>query len=369
MGLSSRLIAVPLGERTYEIEVGSGNLGGLGGFLLARGRPGHAVIIVDETVRRLYGKSAAASLVQAGIRADLLAVPPGEPTKSVAQADSLWQKLFELDADRQTWIVAVGGGVVGDLAGFVAATYARGLSFVQVPTTLLAQVDSSVGGKVGVNLPGGKNLVGAFWQPRGVLCDVSTLATLPDREYRAGLAEVVKMAVILDPAFLGWLEQNLSDLVVRDAEALGHVVAACCGIKARVVTDDERERTGARAVLNYGHTFAHAFESVAGYGSILHGEAVAIGMDCAARLAERLGRVDRPFVERQRALLLGLGLPVEPPQLDAGAVLSAMSHDKKTEHGELVFILPLRLGEVERVRGVEPAEVRAVLIPESGGVS
>jgi hypothetical protein len=208
-------------------------------------------------------------------------------------ADRLWQELLELEADRNTVVVAVGGGVVGDLAGFVAATYARGVPFFQVPTTLLAQVDSSVGGKVGVNLPGAKNMVGAFWQPLGVLIDTEVLNTLPDREYRAGLAEVVKYGVILDAEFFAYLEDHVDDLNRRRADVLRPVIARCCRLKADVVEQDERETAGRRAVLNYGHTFGHAIEAETGYGDFLHGEAVSIGMLCASRLAERLGRIPR----------------------------------------------------------------------------
>ena len=288
-------------------------------------------------------------------------VGEGETSKSIAVAQTLWQKLLELGADRKTIVVAVGGGVIGDLAGFVAATYARGLPFVQVPTTLLAQVDSSVGGKTGVNLPGAKIMVGAFWQPRCVLIDVQTLKTQRERDYRAGLAEVVKYGVILDADFFAVLEKEVPALLGRRHGTLSTVVAHCCELKAQVVEQDEREETGLRAVLNYGHTFCHALEAVAGYGELLHGEGVSIGMMCAARLAQRLGRVDETFVTRQRALLLALGLPVVLPKLDREALLRAMSHDKKTEHGHLRFVLPTKLGHVELVSDVEADKVRAVL--------
>jgi 3-dehydroquinate synthase len=258
-------------------------------------------------------------------------------------------------------MVAVGGGVIGDLAGFVAATFARGLPFVQVPTTLLAQVDSSVGGKVGINLAGGKNMVGAFWQPAGVLIDTAVLSTLSDREYRAGLAEVVKYGVILDAAFFAYLEGHAAELAARDAEVLRHVIARSCQLKASVVERDEREQSGLRAVLNYGHTFCHALETVTGYGKYLHGEAVAIGMLCASRLAERLGRVDKTFTERQQKLLETLGLPVDFPAVDHDSLLHAMSHDKKVEHGRLRFVLPTRMGHVELVGDVAQEDVRAAL--------
>ncbi len=292
---------------------------------------------------------------------DILSIEPGETAKSVETADVLWQKLLDIGADRKTLVVAVGGGVVGDLAGFIAATFARGLSFVQIPTTLLAQVDSSVGGKVGINLPGAKNMVGAFWQPRGVLIDTAVLSTLPEREYRAGLAEVVKYGVILDEEFFAYLESHVTELRARQDDVLRHIVARSCRLKANVVSADEREETGLRAVLNYGHTFCHAFETLTGYGQLLHGEAVAIGMTCAARLAERLGRVDGEFSRRQQELLLALGLPTQPPRLEPGEVISVMARDKKASGGKLRFILPTHLGHVELVGNVPDADVRAAL--------
>jgi 3-dehydroquinate synthase len=250
---------------------------------------------------------------------------------------------------------------VGDLAGFVAATFARGLAFVQIPTTLLAQVDSSVGGKVGVNLPGAKNMVGAFWQPRGVLIDTAVLATLPEREYRAGLAEVVKYGVILDAEFFSYLESHVTELQARQDDVLREVVARSCQLKADVVKADEREETGLRAVLNYGHTFCHAFETLTGYGQLLHGEGVSIGMTCAARLAERLARVDGAFVRRQFELLTALGLPTVAPPLDADEVLAVMARDKKAAAGKLRFVLPTQLGHVELVGGIAESDVRAAL--------
>ncbi|MBU4399195.1 MAG: 3-dehydroquinate synthase, partial [Planctomycetes bacterium] len=277
--------------------------------------------------------------------------------------------------DRRSVVAAVGGGVVGDLAGFVAATFARGLRFMQVPTSLLAQVDSSVGGKVGINLPEAKNIVGGFHQPIGVLVDIATLSTLPDREYLAGLAEAVKYGAALDAEFFGFLEQNAAVIVERKEEVLVSVVARCCRLKAEVVERDEREENGLRAVLNFGHTFGHAFEMISplplGEGPgvraasirapLLHGEAVAVGMICAARLAERLGRVDASYTDRLRALLQTFGLPVEPPKLDPQRVLDAMMHDKKVQDGRLRFVLPSRLGHVELVEDVAPVEVQAAM--------
>ncbi|HJS06816.1 MAG TPA: 3-dehydroquinate synthase, partial [Pirellulales bacterium] len=313
--IDAKTVRVNLAERAYDIVIGAGNLGHVGHFVARLGLR-RAAIITDVRVEKPHGVAVAGSLSGAGVQVDVLVVDEGENSKSIAVADMLWQKLLKLGADRKTAIVAVGGGVVGDLAGFVAATYARGLPFVQVPTTLLAQVDSSVGGKTGVNLPGAKNMVGVVWQPRGVFIDVQTLKTQRDRDYRAGLAEVVKYGVILDADFFTLLEKEVPALLGRRHRTLETIVARSCELKAHVVEHDEREETGLRAVLNYGHTFCHALEAVTGYGKLLHGEAVSIGMMCAARLAQRLGRVDEAFVARQRALLLALGLPVVLPSVD-----------------------------------------------------
>jgi 3-dehydroquinate synthase len=359
-----RSVYVPLGERGYAIEIGSGNLSQVGPLLVGLRRVSHAIIITDEHVEEPHAAEVAASLIEQKLDVDLVVIEAGELSKTVETASELWQKVLDLGADRHTVIVAVGGGVIGDLAGFVAAGYARGVPLMQVPTTLLAQVDSSVGGKVGVNLPGAKNMVGAFWQPVGVLIDTDVLGTLPDREYRSGLAEVVKYGVILDADFFEYLEHHVAELNARDSATLASVVARSCQLKAWVVAQDEREETGLRAVLNYGHTFCHAFEALTGYGRLLHGEGVAIGMLCASRLAERLGRIDASLTERQRRLLESLGLPVTLPcSLDPDAVLRSMSHDKKSEHGHLRFVLPTRLGHVELVCDVPPSAVEQALVP------
>jgi 3-dehydroquinate synthase len=352
-------IRVALGERSYDIEIGRGNLARSAEFIAQRQKCTHAAIITDDNVRSPYAESVAKSLNSTGIRAELLVVAAGEASKSIAQAEGLWNELVRLQADRKTMVVAVGGGVVGDLAGLVAATYARGLAYVQIPTTLLAQVDSSVGGKVAINLPQAKNIVGAFWQPAGVLIDLDVLATLPEREYRAGLAEVVKYGVILDAAFFEYLERHIDGINRRDTEVLEHIVARCCRLKADVVEQDEKELTGLRAVLNYGHTFCHAIETVTGYGRLLHGEAVAIGMICASRLAQRLGRVSGDLTARQTKLLEAFGLPTAIDGLDEDQLLAAMQHDKKAEHGWLRFVLPARLGVVELVAGIDSELVRA----------
>lgn len=357
-----RTVHVPLGERSYPIDIGTGNLPETGRFLKTRRTVSHAVVVTDANVENRHALRVADSLSDVDVTVDLLVVDPGESTKCAEVLEGLWDKLLDLGADRRTVVVAVGGGVIGDLAGFVAASYARGLALLQVPTTLLAQVDSSVGGKVGINLQGAKNMVGAFWQPIGVVIDTAVLDTLPVREYRAGLAEVVKYGVILDADFFAYLEANVAGLNARDPEVLRQVVARSCELKAQVVSRDEREETGLRAVLNYGHTFCHAFETLTNYDTLLHGEAVSIGMMCAARLAERMGRVDEAFVIRQQELLHALKLTTDVPNLDADDVLRVMARDKKVEHGKLRFVLPTKMGHVELVGNVPPDDVRAALV-------
>ena len=361
MTTSPKTVHVNLGDRSYDILVGSGNLDRVSACVDALGAVSHVVIITDENVQEPHAVRVAESLTDGSVEVDLLVVEPGEPTKSADMAAGLWDGLLQLGADRKTLVMAVGGGVIGDLAGFVAATYARGVRFFQVPTSLLAQVDSSVGGKVGINLPEAKNMVGAFKQPAGVLIDIATLETLPEREYRAGLAEVVKYGVILDAEFFDYLETNVEGLLKHDTDVLIHVVERCCRLKADVVEQDEREETGLRAVLNYGHTFAHPLETLPGYGQIVHGEAVAMGMLCASRLAERLGRINASMTERQRKLLEALGLPIELPVIDRDEMMTSMMHDKKVEHGKLRFVLPSRMGHVELVADIDPADVRAAM--------
>jgi 3-dehydroquinate synthase len=361
-----RTVHVELGERSYPIEIGTGNLAEAGKFLLARRKVSHSVVVADTNVER-HAATVGQSLIATGLKVEVAVVEAGEASKRADVLEGLWKKLLEFGADRKTVVTAVGGGVIGDLAGFAAASYARGLPFLQVPTTLLAQVDSSVGGKTGINLigaadgAGAKNMVGAFWQPCGVVIDTETLNTLPTREYLSGLAEVVKYGVILDADFFAYLEANVAGCVERKPEVVREIVARSCELKALVVSQDEREETGLRAVLNYGHTFCHAFETLTNYSTLLHGEAVSIGMMCAARLAARMGRIDETLVDRQRALLVALGLPIATPQLDPQEILRVMARDKKVEHGKLRFVLPTRMGHVELVGDVDPADVVAAL--------
>lgn len=355
-------VNVQLAERSYAIHIGQGLLGSLPEWLPnALGRCEHTAIVVDARLRESLGTKLGESLAAAGYRVSLLEVPSGEASKSVAQAERLWQAMLTERADRGSAVLALGGGVVGDLAGFVAATYVRGLPLIQIPTTLLSQVDSSVGGKTGINLPMAKNMVGAFWQPSLVMIDTETLSTLPKREFVSGLAEVVKYGVILKPELFAYLEHNVQNILLMDAGAITRIVAESCQAKADVVAQDERETTGLRAILNYGHTFAHALEAGSGYGTFLHGEAVSVGMHLAALCAQRLGRVDEDFVVRQRSLLENLQLPVHFKGLDPQRLWELMQHDKKVQHGCLRFILPDRLGHVELVADVPRELVLEVL--------
>jgi 3-dehydroquinate synthase len=358
--MTRQTIHVNLGPRSYDIAITSDDAAGLGPFAAERTRGRLAVIVTDERVAP-HAATAAKSLEAAGFRTATAVLPPGEAQKALNVACGLYDRLVDLQADRKTLIVAVGGGVMGDLAGFVAATFNRGLPLLMVPTTLLAMVDSSVGGKVGVNHPRAKNLIGAFHQPVGVWIDTGVLNTLPEREFKSGLAEVVKYGVILDADFFAFLEANAEKVLRRDAETIRTIVARCCRLKADVVERDEREETGLRAVLNYGHTFAHAFESAAGYGSWLHGEAVAAGMICASRLAERRGLIPAEITTRQKRLLEKFGLPVAPEAWKPDDLIATMRNDKKSVAGKLRFILPRRLGEVAMFDDVPEGDVRAVL--------
>lgn len=340
--------------RSYTIHVGDTILQDIGG-LLKTDCVQRAVIVSDQSVNATHAKTVAEALQDAAITIDQLTIPSGEASKSLAEAERLWNEFARLKIDRKTAILAVGGGVIGDLTGFVAATFSRGLDFWQVPTTLVAQVDSAIGGKTGVNLPAGKNLVGAFWQPRGVVADISTLTTLPDREYVSGLAEVVKYGMILDTDFFHWLEDNALRVRDREKRSVAHIVRRSAELKTLVVERDEREITGLRACLNYGHTFAHAFETATGYGTLLHGEAVSLGMMAAASLACSMNRIDQLVVDRQQKLLETLGLPVSTTTLNGienDDLLGIMSRDKKSIGGKLRFILPSTIGEVETVDNV-----------------
>ena len=357
-----RTVKVPLGNRSYNIVIGRGLLKGLGVACQKLKLGARCAVISDSNVARRFGKAAQQSLARAGFDALLIVVPAGETAKSLKTVQACYDRLARHRLERKSFIVALGGGVVGDLAGFVAATYLRGIPFVQVPTTLLAQVDSSVGGKVGVNLQAGKNLVGAFHQPRLVLCDFDTLRTLPVREYRSGVAEIIKYGIIYDAALFQKLERDLPKLLKRDPKTLADVVARCCEIKAEVVGQDETDG-GLRAILNFGHTIGHALEAISGYGKYLHGEAIAIGQVAAAELSARLTGLPVADVGRIRVLFQRAGLPVAV-KLDASArkrLLAAMKLDKKVSGGEIKFVLAGRIGKVEHGRNVPLSFIQDIL--------
>jgi len=339
---STILLNVDLGERSYPISIGPSLL--TDPSLLARHvNGGKVAIVTNTTVAPLYLERVESALRAAGKQVMSVILPDGEEFKNWSSLMQIFDTLLANKADRKTTLIALGGGVIGDLTGYAAASYMRGVDFIQVPTTLLSQVDSSVGGKTGINHPLGKNMIGAFYQPRAVIADTSTLETLPDRELSAGLAEVIKHGAIIDAAFFDWIEANIGLLMARDKGALAYAIARSCEIKADVVRQDEREG-GLRAILNFGHTFGHAIEAGLGYGEWLHGEAVGCGMVMAADLSQRLGLVDAATVARVRALVAAAGLPVKAPDLGTARWLELMEVDKKNEGGAIKFILLKPLG-------------------------
>lgn len=355
-----RELEVALGERRYPIRIGRGLLGQ--GDALSALVPGrHALVVTDANVAPHYLPLVQAAL--AGKQLGTVVLPPGEQEKTLARFGEVMAALAALGASRDATVIALGGGVVGDLAGFAAACWMRGVRFVQLPTTLLAMVDSSVGGKTAVDLPQGKNLVGAFHQPSAVIADTATLDTLPPRELRAGLAEVVKYGALGDAAFFAWLEENAEALLAREPAVLAEAIARCCAHKAGIVARDETER-GERMLLNLGHTFGHAIETEQGYGGLLHGEAVAVGMVLAARLSAQLGRAPAADAERLAALLTRLGLPTAiPPRLDPDALLARMRLDKKAVSGTLRLILWRGLGQAEIATDIPDTALLPLLAP------
>ncbi len=349
-------LSVTLGERSYPIHIGAGLLDDA--KIYARYvRSRSVAVITNKVVAPLYLERTQRALEQAGGRVVPVLIEDGEQAKAWASLDHVIDALLAARCDRDSVVVALGGGVVGDLAGFAAAVYQRGIAFIQVPTTLLAQVDSSVGGKTAINHPRGKNMVGAFHQPLAVIADVATLDTLPDRELRAGIAEVIKHGFILDLQFVGWLETNIGKLLTRDRAALSHAVRRSCELKAQVVAADERE-TGLRAILNFGHTFGHAIETGVGYGKWLHGEAVAAGMVMAAELSVRVGTLRREDAARVKALIERAGLPVRGPGLPVEKYLELMQVDKKAAGGRVRFILLEGLGRAALRGDLDPRLVR-----------
>ena len=337
-------VDVDLGLRSYDIHIDNGLIGRAGTLLsAAMGRT--AAVITNSTIAPLYLTALKNSLAAAGFKVFEIVLPDGEQFKTLDTMHVIYDQLLGFGLDRSGFLVALGGGVVGDMTGFAAATFLRGIPFVQIPTTLLAQVDSSVGGKTGVNLPGGKNMVGAFYQPKAVIIDPLVLQTLPERELRAGLAEVIKYGVISDPGFFAFLESNLRAIMRLDTAALASVIVRCCSIKADITSRDEREQ-GVRAHLNFGHTLGHAVETLTGYADFLHGEAVAIGMCAAAQLAQSLGLCGAADVQRIEGLVTSAGLPVAAPLFPAVDYLHVMLKDKKKTGSTVNFVLPHRIGEV-----------------------
>jgi len=344
-------IPVSLGPRSYRILVGAGALAAIGPELQRLGTGRKVVVFTDATIYRLHGRGVIERLEGAGFEAALVLLPDGEAAKSLEVAREAWDRLLAEGCDRGSVALALGGGAVGDLAGFVAATYMRGMHLVQVPTTLLAQVDASSGGKTAIDHPRAKNLIGAFHQPRLVIVDPSVLLSLPDREFRAGLAEVIKHGIVLDAAFFQELEEQRDRLLRRDLGTLERVVAGSCRLKAAIVERDEQEAE-LRHVLNYGHTVGHALEAATGYQRYVHGEAVALGIVAEARIAERLGVATRETTIRQVDLLRGVGLPVAGLGADPAAVALAMTRDKKARDGRLPFVLAPEIGSFRLVYDV-----------------
>lgn len=336
-------LSVELGERSYPIHIGCGLLS-MAALLSPHFKQKKAVVVTNTTVGPLYLDSLTATLAQIGVSVIPVVLPDGEQYKTWETLNQIFDALLGNHCERSTMLLALGGGVVGDMGGFAASCYQRGMPFIQVPTTLLSLVDSSVGGKTAINHPLGKNMIGAFYQPKLVLADISTLKTLPERELKAGLAEVIKYGLIRDPEFFAWLEGNIERLLAGDEEALAYAVHRSCQNKAEVVAADERE-TGERALLNLGHTFGHAIETGLGYGVWLHGEAVAAGTLIAAELSCRLGWMTGEDVQRIEALFLRAGLPVRGPAMGAARYLELMRHDKKVQDGKLRLVLLNAVGK------------------------
>jgi 3-dehydroquinate synthase len=360
-------ISVPLGERSYAIEIGAGLIAsGRAGDTIAKVAPGkRACIVTHPGLKDAYAAPILQRLEAQGIASTLVTIAPGERTKNLHSIARLYSAFVQAGLDRKSLIVAVGGGVLGDMAGFAAASYLRGIAFVQVPTTLLAQVDASVGGKTGVDLPEGKNLVGAFHQPLAVVVDTDTLRTLPRRELRAGLAEVIKYGIIYDDAFFAAIARSIPALLRREANALTSAIARSCAIKADVVGQDETEQ-GLRAILNFGHTVGHALEAVTRYRRYKHGEAVAIGMVSACLIGEQVGITPASVTGEVTRVLELAGLPVAfPADIAADAILEAAQRDKKTVSGRLRFVLASKIGATQLVEDVSASAIRAALAKQT----
>jgi len=357
-------VKVNLGKSSYEIHIGSEILARSGPIIKELGVGSNmAIIITNPTVKDLYGVTLAQSLNQTGFKVRILTVPDGEAHKTLETAGRLYQELTKSHAERVTPVLALGGGVIGDLAGFVAATYLRGMPLIQIPTTLLAQVDSSIGGKVAVDHGQLKNMVGTFYQPKAVLADTSTLKTLPDKELKNGLAEVIKYAIIYNHGFLDFLENNLDSIKALDERALAEIVLRSAKIKAEVVAQDELD-LGLRHILNYGHTVGHAIEATSDF-NIAHGQAIAIGMVAAARIANKLGIMNSQTSLRIKKIITRAGLPTKLPDIDTASIIQAMSHDKKIAQGKIKLVLPKSPGNVFITDEVSLSLIKEVLQQEA----
>ena len=355
------IVDVALGPKSYAVVVERGVLTTVGPRLRALGLGSRAALVTSASILRLYGKPVQESLEEAGFTVTLVDVPEGESAKTLAVAERCWDALLAAGLDRTSTVVALGGGAVGDLSGFVAATYMRGLNFVQIPTTVLAQVDASIGGKTAIDHPVAKNLVGAFYQPRLVLVDPSTAATLPERDYRSGLAEIVKHGIVLDGAYFADLERSVPEILARDGATLERIIGGSCRLKAAVIERDPEEKSELRFALNYGHTIGHALEAATAFGRWTHGEAVAVGIVAEARLAVRVGIAEAATAERQERLLAALGFTLRITDVDVDAVLAATRRDKKSRDGRVPFVLAPAIGAFRVVYDVAIEDVRAVL--------
>lgn len=356
MAIVESSVKVSLAERSYDIVVGAGLLDSLGRRLQALGFCGQVGVVTDAAVGKLYGPRVMRAIKSAGLEGHLIVLPAGERTKTLRWVTRVLDELVKERFERGSALVALGGGVIGDLTGFAASVYLRGIPFIQVPTTLVAQVDSSVGGKTGVNHPLGKNLIGAFYQPRLVLSDIATLKTLPRREWLGGLAEVIKYGMIADEPFFKYVEQHMDSLLKIEEEPVRHIVTQSCRIKAAVVMEDERE-SDRRRILNYGHTIGHALESLGKYKTLIHGEAVAIGMVHEAALSHYLGLCTQELVSRQRDVIHRTGLPDTLPRVTFTELWTAMQHDKKVAKGRVYSVFPERIGQV-RIAPLERSDCK-----------
>jgi 3-dehydroquinate synthase len=355
-----KCLNINLGERSYDIIISRNTLSKVGEFISNRLSPSRSIIITHPSVRKFYGEQIESGLANIGHPLDVIEIPEGETSKSLQQVELVYDRMLEMKCDRKSLLIALGGGVVGDLTGFIAATYQRGIPFIQIPTTLLSQVDSSVGGKTAVNHPRGKNMIGAFYQPKLVVIDLDTLKTLPKKELRAGLAEVVKYGIIADSKLFSFLEDNTEKILSLDLDCLEYIIQTSCAIKAKVVEKDERE-SRYRMILNFGHTFGHSIETLTNYTEYLHGEALSIGMIQAALLSVEIGLCSKNVPVRITNLLKKIGLPIKAPDLDSKDIIESMHHDKKNSRNKLLFILAKSIGSVKIVDEVPEILIKNIL--------